>query len=269
VIPGRNLSIGATLFGVTLIVLLPVAAIFAGLRGVDPATFFAAVTSPRVVAAYRLTFGASFVAALVDALVGFLIAWVVVRYRFAGRAVLDACIDLPFALPTAVSGIALTALYADNGWIGSFTSKFGLHVAFTQLGVTLALIFVGIPFVVRTLQPALEALPSELEEASNTLGASGIQTLVRVIVPVLLPAWLAGVAMAFARGLGEYGSVIFIAGNKPGVTEIVPLVIISKLEQYDYVGATAIAVTMLLASFALLLAINMLRRHIIGRQVAA
>lgn len=267
-IPGRNLSIGLTIFGVTLVVLLPIVAIVGGLQGLDPGSFARAVTTPRVLAAYRLTFGASLVAALADGVIGFFIAWVVVRYRFPGRALLNASIDLPFALPTAVSGIALASLYADNGWIGSLTSRFGIHLAFTQAGVAIALVFVGIPFAVRTLQPALEALPPELEEVSGILGASPFQTLVRVILPILSPAWLAGFAMAFARGLGEYGSVIFIAGNRPGLTEIVPLVIISKLEQYDYPGATALAVTMLVASFVLLFAINALRRRIIGRQVA-
>jgi sulfate transport system permease protein len=267
-IPGRPLSIGVTLFGVTLVVLLPIVAILGGLQGISPGAFVQAVTTPRVLAAYRLTFGASFCAALVDGLIGLLIAWVLVRYRFLGRALLNASIDLPFALPTAVSGIALASLYADNGWIGSLTSRLGIHIAFTQAGVTIALVFVGLPFVVRTLQPALEALPPELEQASSILGASDLQTLLRVVLPILSPAWLAGFGMAFARGLGEYGSVIFIAGNRPGLTEIVPLVIISKLEQYDYTGATALAATMLLVSFALLLAINALRRRIIGQQVA-
>jgi sulfate transport system permease protein len=268
VIPGRGLSVGLTLFAVTLVVLLPIAAIVAGLHGMSLAAFVQAVTSPRVLAAYRLTFGASLVAATTDAVLGFLIAWATVRYTFAGRAILNGCIDVPFALPTPVAGIALATLYADNGWIGALTSRFGVHVAFTSAGVTVALIFVGIPFVVRTLQPAIEAIPADLEETSSLLGASGLQTLVRVIVPLLAPAWLAGFAMAFARGLGEYGSVIFIAGNRPGVTEIVPLVIVTKLEEYDYPGATALAVTMLVASFVLLLAINALRRHIVGRQVA-
>ena len=267
-IPGRGLSIGLTLFGVTIVVLLPIAAIVGGLRGIDPATFAQTILSPRVLAAYRLTFGASLIAAIVDAVIGFLIAWVTVRYQFFGRAFLNACIDLPFAIPTPVSGIALATVYANSGWIGSITSRFGIHIAFTQLGVAVALVFIGIPFVVRTLQPAIEALPPELEEASSVLGGSGLDTFVRVLVPVLIPAWLAGFAMAFARGLGEYGSVIFIAGNKPGVTEIVPLVIMTKLEEYDFTGATALAVTMLAASFVLLLAINVLRRHMVSRQVA-
>ena len=266
-IPGRALSIGLTLFGVTLIVLLPIAAIVGAMHGVTPALFWQAISTPRDLAAYRLTFGASFTAALIDAVLGFLIAWVTVRYRFAGRELLNASIDLPFALPPPVSGIALAALYAKDGWIGALASRLGFSIAYTGLGVVVALAFVGIPFAVRTLQQAIETLPVELEEASAVLGSSGLATFVRVVFPILLPACLAGFAMSFARGLGEYGSVIFIAGNKPNVTEIVPLVIVSKLEQYDYVGATSLAVTMLIVSFVLLAGINVLRRRLISRQV--
>lgn len=267
-IPGRALSIGLTLLGVTVVVLFPIAAIVAAMHGATPASFWAAISTPRVLAAYRLTFGASLVAALIDGVLGFLIAWAIVRYRFVGRELLNASIDLPFALPPPVSGIALASLYANDGWIGAITNALGLPIAFTGLGVVVALAFVGIPFSVRTLQQAIEALPRELEEASAVLGAGAFTTFMRIVMPILLPACLAGFAMSFARGLGEYGSVIFIAGNKPNVTEIVSLVIISKLEQYDYVGATSLAVTMLAVSFALLVAINALRRHLISRQVA-
>lgn len=267
-IPGRSLSIGLTILGVTVIVLLPIAAIVGAMRGVTPALFWAAISTPRDLAAYRLTFGASFVAAMIDAVLGFLIAWVTVRYRFVGRELLNASIDLPFALPPPVSGIALATLYANDGWIGAITSRLGLPIAFTGLGVVVALTFVGIPFAVRTLQQAIETLPEEFEEASAVLGAGGITTFARILVPLLLPACLAGFAMSFARGIGEYGSVIFIAGNRPNVTEIVPLVIVSKLEQYDYVGATSLAVTMLVVSFTLLAGINVLRRRLISRQVA-
>ena len=266
-VPGRGPALAITLAGVGLVVILPIVAIFAGLHGIDGPAFVRAVTSPRVVAAYRLTFGASLIAATIDGICGLLIAWVVVRYRFAGRALLDAAFDVPFALPTPVAGIALASLYADDGWIGRLAAPLGIHLAFTQAGVVVALVFVGIPFVVRGLQAAIEALPRELEEASKVLGAHTLQTFARVVLPVLAPAWLAGFAMAFARGLGEYGSVIFIAGNKPGSTEIVSLVILTKLEAYDYSGATALAVTMLVASFLLLLGINALRRSIVARQL--
>jgi len=267
-IPGRALSIALTLIGVIVVVLLPIAAIFTAMSGVTPVSFWAAISTPRDLAAFRLTFGASFTAALIDAVLGFLIAWVTVRYRFFGRDLINAAIDLPFALPPPVSGIALATLYSTGGWIGAITSKLGVPIAYTGAGVVVALAFVGIPFAVRTLQQAIEALPREFEEASAVLGAGGAATFARVVVPLLLPACLAGFAMSFARGLGEYGSVIFIAGNKPNVTEIVPLVIVSKLEQYDYVGATSLAITMLVVSFILLLAVNALRRRLIERQVA-
>jgi sulfate transport system permease protein len=221
--------------------------------------FWATVTSPRVLASYRLTFGASLAAALVNAGFGLLVAWVLVRYRFTGRRLIDAMVDLPFALPTAVAGIALTALYAANGWIGSVLEPLGIKVAFTPLGVFVALTFIGLPFVVRTVQPVLEDLEPELEEAAATLGANRLQTFLRIVLPTILPALLTGFALAFARAIGEYGSVIFIAGNMPMVSEITPLLIITKLEQYDYAGATALAVVMLVLSFALLLIINWLQ----------
>jgi sulfate transport system permease protein len=267
-IPGRALSIALTLLGVSVVVLLPIAAIFTAMSGVTPASFWTAISTPRDAAAFRLTFGASFAAALIDVVLGFLIAWVTVRYRFVGRELINAAIDLPFALPPPVSGIALATLYSSSGWMGAIAGRLGIPVAYTAAGVVVALAFVGIPFAVRTLQQAIEALPPELEEASAVLGAGGAATFARVVVPLLVPSCLAGFAMSFARGLGEYGSVIFIAGNKPDVTEIVPLVIVSKLEQYDYIGATSLAVTMLVVSFILLLTVNTLRRHLISRQVA-
>ena len=217
------------------------------------------MTAPRVIASYRLTFGASLLAALTNAVFGLLVAWVLVRYRFPGKRLIDAMVDLPFTLPTAVAGIALTALYASHGWIGSVLEPLGIKVAFTPLGVVVALTFIGLPFVVRTVQPVLEDLEPELEEAAATLGATRSQTFVRVIAPTLAPALLTGFALAFARAIGEYGSVIFIAGNMPMVSEITPLLIITKLEQYDYTGATALAVVMLVLSFALLLLINLLQ----------
>jgi sulfate transport system permease protein len=217
------------------------------------------VTSPRVLASFRLTFGASLLAALVNGAFGLVVTWVLVRYRFPGRRLMDALVDLPFALPTAVAGITLTTLYAPNGWLGAPLDALGIRVAFTPLGIVLALVFIGLPFVVRTLQPVLESLDPEVEEAAASLGASRWQTVRRVVLPALFPAWLTGVALAFARALGEYGSVVFIAGNMPMRTEITPLLIITKLEQYDYAGATAIAAVTLVASFALLLAINRLQ----------
>jgi sulfate transport system permease protein len=225
----------------------------------SPADFWQAVSEPRVVASYKLTFGASLAAALVNVVFGFIVAWTLVRYRFPGRQLLDALIDLPFALPTAVSGIALTAIFAKTGWLGQFLYPLGIHSAFSPLGVMIALTFIGLPFVVRTMQPALEELDAEVEEAAASLGANRWQTFWRVILPSVMPALLTGFALAFARALGEYGSVVFISGNKPLQTEITSLLIITKLEQYDYAGATAIAAVMLLASFAILLAINALQ----------
>jgi len=265
VLPGFGLTLGFTLSYLSLIVLIPLAALFLKAAGTDAGQWWQAVSDARVVASYRLSFGASFVGALVNALFGLIVAWVLVRYPFPGKRVVDAMVDLPFALPTAVSGIALTALYAPNGWIGKWLAGMGIPVAYTPLGVTVALVFIGLPFVVRTLQPAIEDLEPEIEEAAASLGASRWQTFWRVIVPTILPAMLTGFALAFARGLGEYGSVVFISGNMPMKTEIAPLLIVTKLEQYDMVGACAIAVVMLGVSFLLLLAINVLqwwsRRH--------
>ena len=256
VLPGFNLALGFTLFYLCLIVLIPLSAAFIKTATLSWPQFWDTVTTPRVVASYRLTFGASLAAALVNAVFGLLVAWVLVRYRFPGKQLIDALVDLPFALPTAVAGIALTALYAGNGWIGRWFEPFGIKIAFTPLGVFVALTFIGLPFVVRTVQPVLEDLESELEEAAATLGASRPQTFARVILPTIFPALVTGFALAFARAVGEYGSVIFIAGNMPMISEITPLLIITKLEQYDYVGATALAVVMLVISFVLLLIIN-------------
>ena len=253
VLPGFDLALGFTLLYLSLIVLLPLSAAFLKTFTMTAAALWEAVASPRVLASYRLTFGASFAAALLNAGFGLVVAWVLVRYDFPFKRVVDALVDLPFALPTAVAGIALTAIYAQNGWIGQWLP---FKVSFTPVGVFVALTFIGLPFVVRTLQPVLEDLSSELEEAAATLGATRAQTFRRVIFPILTPALLTGFALAFARALGEYGSVIFIAGNMPMVSEITPLLIITKLEQYDYTGATAIAVVMLVVSFALLLGIN-------------
>ncbi|HEY8972757.1 MAG TPA: sulfate ABC transporter permease subunit CysT [Burkholderiaceae bacterium] len=263
VLPGFNLSLGFALLYLCFIVLVPLSAVFLKTFTVSWGTFVATVTSPRVVASYRLTFGASLLAALVNGAFGLLVAWVLVRYRFAGKRIVDALVDLPFALPTAVAGIALTTLYASNGWIGRWLP---FKVAYTPLGVFVALTFIGLPFVVRTVQPVLEDLQRELEEAAATLGASRLQTFAYVIFPALMPALLTGFALAFARALGEYGSVIFIAGNMPMVSEITSLLIITKLEQYDYTGATAIAVVMLVAAFALLLLINLLQAWARKRQ---
>ena len=258
-LPGFGLTLGVSLFYLSLIVLIPLsAAIIKSLQlGVD--AFWAAATAPRVLAAYRVSFGCALLAAAINLVFGLLVTWVLVRYRFAGRRALDALVDLPFALPTAVAGIALTALYAPKGWIGQHLVAHGLKIAFTPLGIVVALVFIGLPFVVRTVQPVLETLEPAFEVAAATLGASRLRTFWRVVLPVLAPSLLTGFAMAFARGLGEYGSVIFIAGNMPMVSEIAPLLIITKLEQYDYTGATAIAVTLLTASFAMLLAINLLQ----------
>jgi len=247
---------GFTLFYLCLIVLIPLSATFLRAAETSWAQFLETVTAPRVLASYRLTLGASLAAALINAVFGLLAAWVLSRYRFPGKKVVDALVDLPFALPTAVAGIALTSVYSANGWIGRFLEPRGIKVAFTPLGVVVALTFIGLPFVVRTVQPVLADLDVELEEAAACLGANRLQIVRRVILPPLVPALLTGFALAFARALGEYGSVIFIAGNMPMVSEITPLLIITKLEQYDYAGATAIASVMLAASFLLLLAIN-------------
>lgn len=259
VLPGFNLSLGFTLLYLSLIVLIPLSAAFIRTSALTWPEFWAAVTTPRVLASYRLTFGASFAAALVNAVFGLLVAWVLVRYRFPGKKLVDALVDLPFALPTAVAGIALTTLYAGNGWIGQFFEPFGIKIAFTPLGIFVALTFIGLPFVVRTVQPVLEDIEAELEEAAATLGANRLQTFSRIIFPTVLPALMTGFALAFARAIGEYGSVIFIAGNMPMISEITPLLIITKLEQYDYAGATALAVVMLVISFIMLLIINFLQ----------
>jgi sulfate transport system permease protein len=260
VLPGFGLALGYTVLYLSLIVLLPLTAAFVKTTALSWDAFWATVAAPRVLASLRLSFGASFFAATLNAVLGLLVAWVLVRYRFPGRRIIDALVDLPFALPTAVAGIALTAVYAANGWVGSVLEPLGIKVAFTPLGVFVALTFIGLPFVVRTVQPVLEDLEPEIEEAAATLGADRLQTFARIILPAVGPALLTGFALAFARAVGEYGSVIFIAGNVPMVSEITPLLIITKLEQYDYAGATAIAVAMLTISFALLLLINVLQR---------
>jgi sulfate/thiosulfate transport system permease protein len=259
VLPGFGLSLGITCTYLSLMVLLPLATVFTRTTDLSWAEFWGTVTNPRVVASYRVTFGASFVAALVNTVFGLLVAWVLVRYRFPGRRLVDALVDLPFALPTAVAGIALTTLYAGNGWIGSYLEPLGIKVSYTWLGITVALIFIGLPFVVRTVQPVLDDLEVEVEEAAASLGARRWQTFIRVVLPTVAPALLTGFALAFARAIGEYGSVVFISGNMPMRTEIVPLLIITKLEQYDYAGATAVALVMLVVSFLLLLAINVLQ----------
>ncbi|MDN4035680.1 sulfate ABC transporter permease subunit CysT [Massilia sp. YIM B02443] len=259
VIPGFGLSLGFTLFYLALIVLIPLSAVFLNTFNLTWEGFWSAVTSERVVASYRLSFGASFIAALINVVFGGIVAWVLVRYQFPGKRFIDALVDLPFALPTAVAGITLTSLYSHNGWIGQYLADLGIKVAFTPLGIVVALTFIGLPFVVRTVQPVLEEAERELEEAAASLGASPLQTFIRVVLPSITPALLTGFALAFARATGEYGSVIFIAGNLPLVSEITPLLIISKLEQYDYAGATAIAVVMLVFSFILLLTINLLQ----------
>ncbi|AUB80378.1 sulfate ABC transporter permease subunit CysT [Candidatus Thiodictyon syntrophicum] len=259
VLPGFGLSLGYTLIYLSLMVLLPLAAVFIQTASLTWAEFWAIVTAPRVVATYKLSFGAALLAAGINVVFGLMLAWSLVRYSFPGKKLVDALIDLPFALPTAVAGISLSALWAGNGWLGGLVAPFGIKVAFTPLGVLVALIFIGVPFVVRTVQPVLEDLETELEEAAASLGAQRRQTFTRVLLPVLTPALLTGFALAFARGVGEYGSVIFIAGNIPMVSEITPLIIITKLEQYDTSGATAVAVVMLLFSFMMLLAINLLQ----------
>jgi sulfate transport system permease protein len=258
-LPGFRLSLGLTLAYLGLLVLIPLATVFTKTAGLGWAGFWSAATGPRVMASYKVTLLTSFAAALINAPFGLLVAWVLSRYRFFGRRVLDAIVDLPFALPTAVAGIALTTLYAENGWIGRILAPLGIKVAYTQLGITVALIFIGLPFVVRTLQPVLQDLEAEVEEAAASLGASRWQTFRRVLLPALFPALLTGVTLAFARAVGEYGSVVFISGNMPLKTEIAPLLIITKLEQFDYAGATAVALVMLLGSFLLLFTINLLQ----------
>ena len=260
VLPGFGLTLGFTVLYLSLIVLVPLAALVIKSTSLTWQRFWEIVSDPRVTASYRLSFGASLAAALINTVFGFVVAWVLVRYRFPGKKVVDALVDLPFALPTAVAGIALTSIYAANGWIGRYLEAWGVRVAFTPLGVMLAMTFIGLPFVVRTLQPILEDLDPEIEQAAASLGATRRQTIARVILPELWPAMLTGFALAFARALGEYGSVVFISGNMPMRTEIAPLLIIIKLEQYDSAGAAAIAVVMLAASFSILLLINLLQR---------
>ncbi|MCW1383406.1 sulfate ABC transporter permease subunit CysT [Novosphingobium sp. KCTC 2891] len=256
VLPGFGLTFGFTLGWLSLIVLIPIAAIFLKAAGMGWSHFLEVGFSSRALSAYRLSFGTAAAAGLVNAVFGLLVAWVLVRYVFPGKAIISALVDLPFALPTAVAGIALTALYAPNGWVGQFLDPLGIKVAFTPLGITIALVFIGLPFVVRSVEPVLADLGKDVEEAAATLGATRSQTFLRVIFPAIAPALLTGFAMAFARGVGEYGSVIFISGNMPGKTEIAPLLIVTQLEQYAYEGATAIAVVMMLVSFTILLGIN-------------
>jgi sulfate transport system permease protein len=256
IFPGFGLSLGFTLVYLSVIVLIPLSAVVLKASSLGLEGFWTVVTQDRVVASYKLSFGLALLAGLINAFFGLLLAWVLVRYDFLGKRLIDALVDLPFALPTAVTGIALTALYAKNGWVGQYLEPLGIQVAFKPLGILIALVFIGVPFVVRTVQPILEDLETELEEASASLGANRWQTFRLVVFPILLPAILTGFALAFARAVGEYGSVIFIAGNIPMVSEITPLMIITKLEQYDYAGATAIAVVMLVISLVVLLAIN-------------
>jgi sulfate transport system permease protein len=259
VLPGFGLTLGYSVLYLSLIVLIPLGGLLAKTTSLTWEQFWNTVSDPRVVASYRLTFGAALIAAVINAVFGFLVAWMLVRDQIPGKKLIDAIVDLPFALPTAVSGIALTTLYAPNGWIGRWLEPMGIKAAFTQLGVLIALTFIGLPFVVRTLQPALEELEAEAEEASASLGANRLQTFLRVILPAVMPALLTGFALSFARALGEYGSVVFISGNMPMKTEITTLLIVTKLEQYDTAGATALAVVMLLASFVILFAINLLQ----------
>jgi sulfate transport system permease protein len=260
VLPGFGLTTGFTVVYLGLFVLIPLSALFAKATGLGWQGFWATVSTPRVLAAYRLSFVASLLAALANSVFGFLVAWVLVRYRFPARRLADAVVDLPFALPTAVAGIAFTALYAENGWVGSLLVPFGVRVAYTQLGIAVVLTFIGLPFVVRTLQPVLENLEVDVEEAAYSLGAGRWAIFTRVLLPAIWPALLTGFALAFARAIGEYGSVVFIAGNMPMRTEIAPLLVMAKLDQFDYQGAAAISALMLAVSFALLLTINMLQR---------
>jgi sulfate/thiosulfate transport system permease protein len=260
VLPGFTPALGYTVFYLSIIVLIPLSALFFKTATLTWDQFVAAVSAPRVLASYRVTFGAALAAAVINGFFGVLVAWVLVRYRFPGKKLVDALVDLPFALPTAVAGITLASIYAPNGWLGRYLEPHGIKIAFTPLGIMIAMVFIGLPFVVRTVQPVLEELDQEIEEAASCLGAGRWQTFSRVIFPTMLPAILTGFALSFARAVGEYGSIIFIAGNMPMVSEITPLLIITKLEQYDYAGATAIATVMLVASFLLLLSINLLQK---------
>lgn len=265
ILPGFGLSLGITISALSLIVLIPLAALFLKAASAGPADIWAIISSARTQAALRLSFGAAAFSAIVNAVFGLIIAWVLVRYRFPGRRLLDAAVDLPFALPTAVAGISLAAIYAPNGWIGSLLAPFDIKVAYTPLGVMVALIFIGLPFVVRTVQPVLEEADRETEEAAALLGASRLRTIFRVILPGIVPALLTGFVLAFARAVGEYGSVIFIAGNVPMVSEIAPLLIVIRLEQFDYAGASVVAMIMLIVSFSLILAINAIQAWSRGR----
>jgi sulfate transport system permease protein len=259
VLPGFRITMGFTLLYLVLIVLIPLLTLPARTATMTWDQIWTTISDPRVVASYRLSIGAAFVAASVNAVFGLIVAWVLVRYPFPGRRLIDSLVDLPFALPTAVAGITLTTLYAPNGWLGQLFEPYGIKIAFTRVGVTIALIFIGLPFVVRTLQPVIADLDAEIEEAATSLGATRFDVLRRVVLPYLYPAWLTGFALSFARAVGEYGSVVFISGNMPMNTEISPLLIITKLEQFDYAGATAIALTMLVLSFVMLLIINALQ----------
>lgn len=268
VLPGFGMSLGFTLFYLSLIVLLPLAAVFIKSFDLTWAQFWSTVTNPRVLASYRISFMTAFWAGAINAVFGLLVAWVLVRYRFPGKKLIDSLVDIPFALPTAVAGIALTTIYAKSGWIGSLLDPLGIRVAYSQLGIIIALVFIGLPFVVRTVQPVLQDLEKEREEAAVMLGAYRLRTFIKVILPELLPALLTGFALSFARGIGEYGSVVFISGNMPMKTEIAPLLIMTKLEQFDYAGATAIAAVMLSISFILLLFINLLQWRMNRRTIS-
>jgi len=259
VLPGFGISLGFTILYLGIIVLLPLMGVFIKSSGLSFSEIWAIVNNPRVIASYKISFLTALFAAAINGIFGLLIAWVLVRYKFPGKKIVDSLIDLPFALPTAVAGIALTAIYAPNGWIGQYLQPLGIKVAFTPLGITLALIFIGLPFVVRTIQPVLQELEKDTEEAAVMLGANRLSTFRRILLPELIPPLLTGFAMAFARGIGEYGSVVFISGNMPMKTEIAPLLIMTKLEQYDYMGATVIAMVMLVISFLMLLVINYLQ----------
>jgi sulfate transport system permease protein len=260
VIPGFGITLGLTITYLSLIVIIPLSGLFLNTFGMGLEKFWQTITDDRVMHAYKITFLTSFIAAIINVIFGLIVAWILVRYNFFGKKIIDALVDLPFALPTAIAGIALTALYAPNGWIGQYLDPLGIKIAFTPIGITIALIFIGLPFVVRTVQPVLEDMEREYEEAAASLGATKLQIFTKVIFSHIMPALLTGFAMAFARALGEYGSVIFIAGNMPNVSEIVPLIIVIKLEQYDYQGATAIALVMLIASFLMLFVINYLQK---------
>jgi sulfate transport system permease protein len=261
ILPGFKLTMGVTVVYLSFIVLIPLMSLFIKAAGIDPASFLHQITSPRVLSAFSVSISSSVYAAIFDAIFGFIIAWTIVRYRFPGRNIIDSLIDLPFALPTAVAGIALTTLYSRNGWIGSIIEPAGIKVAYTQLGITLALSFIGLPFVVRSIQPVLEECSSEVEQAAASLGASSWKIFFKVILPEILPALFTGAALAFSRGLGEYGSIVFISGNMPLKTEIVPLLIMTKLEQFDYKAASAIAVVFLLVSFAIVFIVNLVQLH--------